>query len=121
MAFRAAMSGRPGPVYLELPCDVLNAAIEDPAKVKKIRTEVVSRPVDRENVRKVVKLLQGAKNPVLIAGSGAWYADAGEDLVALVDKTGDSGLHVGGWSGHHSQHPSPLFPSLPWQFVPGQQ
>ncbi len=99
MAFRAAMSGRPGPVYLELPCDVLNAAIEDPAKVKKIRTEVVSRPVDRENVRKVVKLLQGAKNPVLIAGSGAWYADAGEDLVALVDKTGIPAFTLGAGRG----------------------
>ena len=36
MAFRAAMSGRPGPVYLELPCNVLNATV-DPATVKKMQ------------------------------------------------------------------------------------
>ena len=50
IAFRTAMSGRPGPVYLELPCDVLNATI-DPAKVKKIHTTLTSKPVDRENTR----------------------------------------------------------------------
>jgi acetolactate synthase-1/2/3 large subunit len=87
MAFRAAMSGRPGPVYLELPCDLLNATI-DPAKVKKMHTRLESKPVDRENTAKVVDLLKTAKNPVVIAGSGAWYADAGEELLAFVEKTG---------------------------------
>jgi len=87
MAFRAAMSGRPGPVYLELPCDLLNATI-DPTKVKKMHTKLESKPVDRENTAKVVDLLKVAKNPVVIAGSGAWYADAGEELIAFVEKTG---------------------------------
>ncbi|MCX5855280.1 MAG: thiamine pyrophosphate-binding protein, partial [Deltaproteobacteria bacterium] len=87
MAFRAAMSGRPGPVYLELPCDLLNAAI-DPAKVKKMHTRLESKPVDRENTPKIVDLLKAAKNPVVIAGSGAWYADAGEELIEFVEKTG---------------------------------
>ena len=87
MAFRAAMSGRPGPVYLELPCDLLNATI-DPAKVKKMHTRLESKPVDRKNTPKIVDLLKAAKNPVVIAGSGAWYADAGEELIAFVEKTG---------------------------------
>jgi len=87
MAFRAAMSGRPGPVYLELPCDLLNAAI-DSAKVKKMHTRLESKPVDRKNTPKIVDLLNAAKNPVVIAGSGAWYADAGEELIEFVEKTG---------------------------------
>lgn len=87
MAFRAAMSGRPGPVYLELPCDLLNATI-DPAKVKKMHTRLESKPVDRENTAKIIDLLQAAKNPVVIAGSGAWYADAGDELIKFVEKTG---------------------------------
>ena len=87
MAFRTAMSGRPGPVYLELPCNVLNAAV-DPAMVKRMHTTVDSKPVDRENTRKVVDLLKGAKNPIMITGSGVWYADAEKELLEFVEKTG---------------------------------
>jgi acetolactate synthase-1/2/3 large subunit len=98
MAFRAAMSGRPGPVYLELPCDLLNAAI-DPAKVKKMHTRLESKPVDRENTAKIVDLLKAAKNPVVIAGSGAWYADAGEELIEFVEKTGIPAFTAGAGRG----------------------
>jgi len=87
MAFRAAMSGRPGPVYIELPCNILNAAV-DPAAVKKISTTVVSKPVDRENTRKVVDLLKAAKNPIVIGGSGLWYADAEKEIIEFVEKIG---------------------------------
>ncbi|MHB8830228.1 MAG: thiamine pyrophosphate-binding protein [Syntrophales bacterium] len=87
MAFRIAGSGRPGPVYLELPCDILNAAV-DMTKVRKLHTAVASRPVDRENARKAVAMIREAKNPVAIAGSGAWYADAGKELTDFVEKTG---------------------------------
>jgi len=73
MAFRTAIAGRPGPVYLELPCNVLNATV-NPALVKKMRTTLSSQPVDRENTRKVVDLLKAAKNPIVIGGSGIWYA-----------------------------------------------
>jgi len=98
MAFRAAMSGRPGPVYLELPCDLLNAAI-DPAKVKKMHTRLESKPVDRKNTPKIVDLLKAAKNPVVIAGSGAWYADAGEELIEFVEKTGIPAFTAGAGRG----------------------
>lgn len=87
MAFRTAMSGRPGPVYLELPCDVLNATV-DPAKIKKMRTTVNSKPVDRENTLKAIEMLQAAEHPIVITGSGIWYADAGKELTEFVEKAG---------------------------------
>lgn len=87
MAFRIAGSGRPGPVYLELPCDILNAAV-DMNKVRRLHTAVASRPVDRENAKKALAMIREAKNPVAIAGSGAWYADAGKELTDFVEKTG---------------------------------
>lgn len=87
MAFRIAGGGRPGPVYLELPCDILNATV-DMVKVRKLHTEIASRPVDRENAKKAVAMIREAKNAIVIAGSGAWYADAGEELTAFVEKTG---------------------------------
>ncbi len=87
LAFRTASSGRPGPVYLELPCDVLNAKV-DTAKVKRPRSRVDSRPLDPEGAREIIAMLQTANSPVVIAGSGVWYADAGEALRIFVEQTG---------------------------------
>jgi len=87
MAFRAAMSGRPGPVYLEFPCNVLNAKV-DMSMVKKPSTTLSSKPVDRENTRKVVDLLKAAKNPIVIGGSGLWYSDAEKEIIEFVEKIG---------------------------------
>ncbi|MEN6468037.1 MAG: thiamine pyrophosphate-binding protein [Smithella sp.] len=87
MAFRAAMSGRPGPVYLEFPCNVLNARV-DLSLVKKPHTTLASKPVDRENTRKVVDLLKAARNPIVIGGSGLWYSDAEKEIIEFVEKIG---------------------------------
>jgi len=87
MALREAASGRPGPVYLELPVDVLNGAPGDPNAVKIPVTKVESRIVDHVKVNQLAELIAGAKKPVLVAGSGAWYSDAGAVLTELVDKT----------------------------------
>jgi len=87
LAFRTAAAGRPGPVYLELPCDVLNAAV-DPEKVKRMRSHVDSRPMDPDGAKKILEMLRKAQSPVIIAGSGVWYADAGEALREFAERTG---------------------------------
>jgi acetolactate synthase I/II/III large subunit len=87
MAFRFATQGRPGPVYLEIPVDVLNAK-PDMNKVKTYRSVVESKPLDAAGAVKIVDLLEKAKKPIIIAGSGVWYADAGPELTAFVEKTG---------------------------------
>jgi acetolactate synthase I/II/III large subunit len=87
MAFRYATQGRPGPVYLEIPVDVLNA-VPDMTKVKTYRSTVESKPLDAAGAIKIVDLLEKAKKPIIVAGSGAWYADAGPELTAFVEKTG---------------------------------
>lgn len=87
LAYRIAGSGRPGPVYLELPVDVLNGRT-DPAIVKRPHSLVQSHPADLDQCRKIIELLQQASQPIIIAGSGAWYSDAGQELIAFVEKTG---------------------------------
>lgn len=86
-AFRTAGSGRPGPVYLELPVDVLNETVS-PDGVKMPHTVVQSHPVDLAKVEQVLSMLAEATQPVIIAGSGAWYADACSELLEFVEKTG---------------------------------
>ncbi len=98
MAFRYAANGRPGPVYLELPCDMLNAAA-DMTKVRKYGSEVTARMVDTAGAARIVDMLSQAKKPIVIAGSGAWYSDAGDELVAFVEKTGIPAFTLGGGRG----------------------
>lgn len=86
LAFREATSGRPGPVYLELPVDVLTAA---PGRASQVRVSPFdARPVDLAGVAEFHRLLTQAERPMLIAGSGAWYSGAEDELVRLVELAG---------------------------------
>ena len=90
-AFRHACGGRPGPVYLDLPGDVLYRQVED-AEVtwtEPFEPRARARPAgDPDLVRQTVDLLARAERPVLISGSGILWSDAAEELQALVDETG---------------------------------
>lgn len=86
-AFRTAGSGRPGPVYLELPVDVLNATVS-PNGIKTPHTVIQSHAVDLDKVEQILAMLEKATQPVIIAGSGAWYADGSSELVEFVENTG---------------------------------
>ncbi len=87
LAFRLAVSGRPGPVYLEIPVDVLNNAVEETA-VKKIQTHLDSKPVDRQGAAETLNLLRNSEKPIVIAGTGAWQAEAEKELTAFIEKAG---------------------------------
>jgi acetolactate synthase-1/2/3 large subunit len=87
MAFRHAESGRPGPVYLEIPVDVLNAKVDE-GGVHRAATEVVSRPVDRQGVDRLVEMLGRAQKPLIIGGTGIWQAEAGASLERFIEAAG---------------------------------
>ncbi len=87
MAFRIAQSGRPGPVYLEFPIDVLNTPVQQ-SLVKYPRTEVASTPVDTAKAKDLINLMKTARQPVVIAGTGAWQSGAEAELKAFIEKTG---------------------------------
>ncbi|MBW2593194.1 MAG: thiamine pyrophosphate-binding protein, partial [Deltaproteobacteria bacterium] len=86
MAFRIATSGRPGPVYLEFPVDVLNSAVEE-EMVKKIQTIVTSKPVDRQGAKQAIEMIRNSEKPVVIAGTGIWQAQAEAELVTFIEKS----------------------------------
>jgi acetolactate synthase-1/2/3 large subunit len=88
LAFREATSGRPGPVYLELPVDVLSAPPKEGQEVRFPCTRVASRAVDTDAAARLADLIREAEKPILVAGSGAWYSDAGEELARLAEAAG---------------------------------
>ncbi len=90
-AIRAAVSGRPGGVYLDLPAQLLAQTIEA-GHAKRSLIKVVD-PVPRQlpapdSVQRALALLKGAKKPLILLGKGAAYAQADDDIRALVERTG---------------------------------
>src|SRR5213076_654196 len=90
-AIRAAVSGRPGGVYLDLPAKLFAQSI-DAAAGKSSLIKVVD-PAPRQipapqAVKRAVDLLKSAKKPLIILGKGAAYSQADADIRALVEKTG---------------------------------
>src|SRR3954469_3673460 len=90
-AIRAAVSGRPGGVYLDLPAKLFAQSIDAAAGRKTLIKVVDAAPrqiPSSESVKRALDLLRSAKKPLIILGKGAAYAQADADIQALVEKTG---------------------------------
>ena len=90
-AIRAAVSGRPGGVYLDFPAKLFAQSL-DAAAGRNTLIKVVD-PAPRqipapEAVKRALDLLKSAKKPLIILGKGAAYAQADSDIRALIEKTG---------------------------------
>lgn len=89
-AIRAALSGRPGGVYLDLPADVLSATISadlGAASLIKVIDPVPAQPPAKASVERALDLLANAKRPLIILGKGAAYAQADEAIRTFVERT----------------------------------
>src|SRR6201996_7315899 len=90
-AIRAAVSGRPGGVYLDLPAklfgQVMNADAGQKSLVKVIDAAPAQIPAPSA-VKRALDVLKGAKRPLIILGKGAAYAQADADIRTFVEKSG---------------------------------
>jgi oxalyl-CoA decarboxylase len=90
-AIRAAVSGRPGGVYLDLPAklfaQVMNADAGTRSLVKVIDAAPAQIPAPAA-IKRALDVLKGAKRPLIILGKGAAYAQADDAIRALVEKSG---------------------------------
>src|SRR5882762_8544056 len=90
-AIRAAVSGRPGGVYLDLPAklfgQVMNAAAGQKSLVKVIDAAPAQIPAPAA-VKRALDVLKGAKRPLIVLGKGAAYAQADDQIRSLVEKSG---------------------------------
>ncbi|UGY01918.1 oxalyl-CoA decarboxylase [Bradyrhizobium quebecense] len=90
-AIRAAVSGRPGGVYLDLPAklfgQVMDAAAGEKSLVKVIDAAPAQLPAPSA-VKRALDVLKNAKRPLIILGKGAAYAQADEAIKNFVEKSG---------------------------------
>ncbi|MCH8224182.1 MAG: thiamine pyrophosphate-binding protein [Chloroflexi bacterium] len=88
-AFRLATEGRPGPVYVDCAEDVLYGEVEEEKVPAPSRAAQRSRSgADADAVGQAVDMLAAAKRPVLVAGGGAHWSEAGPDLQKFIEATG---------------------------------
>src|SRR3989441_12678810 len=110
-AVRTALSGRPGPVFVEIPVDVLMTTIED--RLAPIPTGYVHRTraaVETATLGRLEALLASAERPVVIAGGGVYWDDAAKSLASFGERAGVPGFMNGaGRGGLGTHHPSAFF------------
>jgi oxalyl-CoA decarboxylase len=90
-AIRAAVSGRPGGVYLDLPAKLFGQVMNADAGQKSLVKVIDAAPEQIPSpsaVKRALEVLKGAKRPLIILGKGAAYAQADEQLKAFIEKSG---------------------------------
>ena len=88
MAFRHALSGRPGPTYLEFPQNILDAKLEETEITLPRDYRTTARPQgDPPLVKQAVELLLGAERPLIIVGGGVWWSQAEKELQEFIELT----------------------------------
>src|SRR5207237_8135536 len=89
-AIRAAVSGRPGGVYLDLPAKLFGQVMDAAAGAKSLVKVIDAAPAQipaPSAVKRALDVLKGAKRPLIILGKGAAYAQADDEIRAFVEKT----------------------------------
>ncbi len=84
-AFQTAMAGRPGPVVLALPEDMLSQIVEGEIDLGR-RAEPIPAAPRPDQVADVMAMLAQARRPLVIAGGGGWTTQAGRDLVTFAER-----------------------------------
>lgn len=90
-AIRAAVSGRPGGVYLDLPAKLFSQVMDAEAGEKSLVKVIDAAPAQipgPDAVKRALDVLKGARRPLIILGKGAAYAQADDAIRALVEQSG---------------------------------
>src|SRR5437660_1648365 len=86
-AWKTMMTGRPGPVVLDVPFDIFKeAAAEETPKPEERNANISCRcGADPEGVARAIDMLLAAERPVILVGQGVKYGGAAADLLPLAD------------------------------------
>jgi acetolactate synthase-1/2/3 large subunit len=85
-AYQEANSGRKGAVHLTIPVDLFTGQTDAPAALPMPVQDCAPAPGSRD-VERTLELLRSAQRPVVIAGSGVWWADAATELRDFIERT----------------------------------
>lgn len=106
-AFYISQTGRPGPVLIDIAKDAQFQLVEFSYKKRpKIRSYVPEIQINKGNVEEAAKLIDAAKKPMLLVGQGVIIANAEQELLSFMEKTGIPAAYtLLGLSAMPSNHP----------------
>lgn len=88
MGIRHAVSGNPGPAFLEIPMDVLSGEVElDAVRFPTIRSTPPLQAPDRMNLEEALEVLKSAERPVMMAGTSVKWSNASGEIQKFIEKT----------------------------------
>ena len=84
-AIAMAVTGRPGPVHLTIPMDILETEVDggSPRPAKRSATVSPNMRADEDSVSQAIDLIENSNTPLIVAGSGVFYSDAAVELQAI--------------------------------------
>ncbi len=85
-AYQEAVTGRMGPSHLTIPVDMFAGKSDAPLPMPVPAAQPAMTPSSAE-VEQALRILREAERPVVIAGSGVWWADAGKELKQFLTRT----------------------------------
>lgn len=87
-AFRQALSGVPGPTFVEMPLSIMQPRLTLPPAPSPDRYRLVHQRASDSGIAEAIGLLKQARNPILVVGQGAFVMRAHEQVAALARKLG---------------------------------
>jgi thiamine pyrophosphate-dependent acetolactate synthase large subunit-like protein len=84
-ALRVAMSGTPGPAYIEYPSHVILEELDVPAALPPAKYRLTNQGADGDRLAEAVELIKAAKNPILLVGHGVHTSKSGAKVKELAD------------------------------------
>ncbi len=91
-AFKIAISGRPGPVLVDIPKDITAAVTEYEPQPKQVADK--RSYIDGDNLAEIAKVINNAKKPVIFFGGGVKNSNAGELLKKIIEKANIPATHT---------------------------
>ena len=87
-AYHEATTGRPGPVWLDIPLDVQAFMLDENTLEGDELERQKAYSVKKEEMQQIITLLRGADKPLILAGNGIKLADGTDELYKLLEITG---------------------------------
>jgi acetolactate synthase I/II/III large subunit len=86
-AIHLSQTGRPGPVWIDIPIDV-QAALVETATLKRFQIQTTPKPNHRNALDRLFQALQSSQRPVLFLGNGVRLSKAHEDIIPFLERLG---------------------------------